>query len=46
MSDLNLGPQTYPSNQKLPTWDGSDGQVGLDVYSDALKMDLVGRCVQ
>ena len=46
MSDLNLGPQTHPSNQKLPTWDGNDGQVGLDVYSDVLEMDLGDRAVQ
>ena len=43
MSEVNIDQSKYPINAKLPTWNGSDGQVGLEAYSNVVQMDLAGR---
>ena len=43
MSEVNIDQHKYPINPKLPTWDGIDGQVGLEAYSNVVQMDLAGR---
>eukprot|EP00974_Lingulodinium_polyedra_P117005 11161400-Lingulodinium_polyedra.AAC.1 len=43
MSEINIDPHKYPINPNLPTWDGGDGQVGLEAYCNVLEMDMAGR---
>ena len=46
MSEINIDSHKYPVNPKIPTWDGADGQVGLEAYRNVLEMDLAGRQAQ
>ena len=42
MTSLNVDSVNFPTNPKLPTWNGQDGQQGLEQYTNILLMHFAG----